>query len=87
LHELIVETAGNAHLLGMHRPVAVYVHIASFRSRRGLRRADEGLAEHQQIAAAYDRRDPDRAVTALTRHVERSRDVVLSAVARTGGVL
>jgi DNA-binding GntR family transcriptional regulator len=87
LHELVVETAGNSYLTGMYRGLDAYVHIANFSSRRGLRRADTGLEEHRAIAAAYQQRDPDLAATTITRHIERSRDVVLRAMEQLGGLL
>jgi DNA-binding GntR family transcriptional regulator len=87
LHELVVETAGSDFLMGLFRQVSVYVYIVNYRSRRGLRRADQGLAEHRAILAAYERRDPDLAAATITRHVERSRDVVLRALAQHGELL
>jgi DNA-binding GntR family transcriptional regulator len=87
LHELVVETAGNARLMDIYRQLEAYVHITNYRSRRGLRRADLALEEHRAIAAAYQRRDPDLAASTVTRHIERSRDAVLQAIAKLGGVL
>jgi DNA-binding GntR family transcriptional regulator len=87
LHELIVETAGNAFLQTIHRQVNVHVHIASFQLRRGIRRADIGLREHQAIADAYEQRDPALLTTTLTQHIERSREVTLQAMAKLGDVL
>jgi len=86
-HELIVETADNTYIDGIYRQLAAHFHIANYRSRLGLRRADLGLAEHRTIAEAYERRDPDTAATTLLHHVQRSRDVVLEAVATLGDVL
>ena len=86
-HELIVETANNSYLEAMYRQLGAHFHIANYRSRLGLRRADLGLAEHRAIAEAYERHDPDAAATTLKRHVERSRDVVLEAMATLGDVL
>jgi DNA-binding GntR family transcriptional regulator len=87
LHELLVETAANAHLLSMYRQLDAYVHIANFRSRRGIRRADVGLEEHRAIAAAYEQRDPERAAAIVTGHLERSRDVLLKALPQLGDLL
>ena len=86
-HELIVETAGNSYLESIYRQLGAHFHIANYRSRVGLRRADLGLAEHRAIAEAYARRDADAAAVTLLRHVERSRDVVLEAVATLGELL
>ena len=86
-HELIVETADNSYLESIYRQLGAHFHIANYRSRLGLRRADLGLAEHRAIAEAYERRDPEVAAITLRRHVERSRDVVLEAVAALGEVL
>jgi DNA-binding GntR family transcriptional regulator len=87
LHELLIETAGNRYLVAMHRRVSAHFHIMNYHSRRGLRRADLGLQEHRTIVQAYDRRDPDLAATTLTRHIERSCDVLLQAMAKLGDVL
>ena len=86
-HELIVETADNSYLESIYRQLGAHFHIANYRSRLGLRRADLGLAEHRAIADAYERHDPEAAAARLRRHVERSRDVVLEAVATLGDVL
>ncbi len=86
-HELIVETADNAYLLAMYRQLSAYVHIVDYRSRLGLRRASLGLAEHRAIAEAYARADPKAVLATLKRHIERSRDVVLQAMAKLGEVL
>lgn len=87
LHELVVETAASAFLLSLFRHVSVYVHIVNFRSRRGLRRADLGLQEHRAILAAYEQRDAEGAAAILARHAERSRDVVLQALAQNTELL
>lgn len=87
LHELIIKSAGNGYLVAMHRQVSAHFHIMNYQSRRGLRRADLGLQEHRTIVRAYDRRDPDLAADTLTRHIERSCDVLLQAMAKLGGVL
>lgn len=86
-HELIVETAENDYLLAMYRQLSAHVHIVDYRSRLGLRRASLGLAEHRAIAEAYARADPKLAAATLKRHIERSRDVVLQAMAKLGEVL
>jgi DNA-binding GntR family transcriptional regulator len=86
-HELVVLTADNPYLLGMYRQLSMHVHIVDYQSRQGLRRASQGLAEHRAIAEAYARADPDLAAATLTRHIERSRDVVLQAMAKLGDVL
>jgi len=80
LHELVVETADNVFLLGLFKQVNVYVHIVNFHSRRGLRRADQGLKEHQAIASAYERADGSLLEATITQHIERSRDVVLKSM-------
>ena len=87
LHELLVETANNAHLMSIYRQLDAYVHIANYRSRRGIRRADVGLEEHRTIAAAYEQRDPELAATIVTRHLDRSRDVLLKALPQLGDLL
>lgn len=87
LHELIVETAGNAFLQSIHRQISVHVHIASYQSRRGIRRADAGLREHRAIVEAYDCRDPELITATLTQHIERSRDVALQAMEQLGDIL
>jgi DNA-binding GntR family transcriptional regulator len=87
LHELIVETANNAHLLGMYRRLSAHFHIIDFRSRRGLRRADLALVEHRAIADAYARRDADLVRATLRRHIGRSRDVILEALTVHDGPL
>jgi GntR family transcriptional regulator, rspAB operon transcriptional repressor len=87
LHELVVETAASDLLLALFRQVNVYVHIVNYRSRRGLRRADLGLQEHRAIADAYEQRDAGRAAEVATRHITRSRDVVLQAITQHGAVL
>jgi DNA-binding GntR family transcriptional regulator len=81
-HELILETAQNKYILSMHQQIRSQVHIVDFHSRRGIRRADLGLAEHRTIALAYEQRDPELAVATVTMHVERSRDATLLATAR-----
>lgn len=81
LHELIIETANNGHLLGLYRRLSAHFHIIDFHSRRGLRRADLALQEHRAIAEAYERRDAELARTTLRRHIGRSRDVILEAMA------
>src|SRR5688572_18429913 len=86
-HELIVETADNSYLESIYRQLGAHFHIANYRSRLGLRRADLGLVEHRAIADAYECRDPEAAATTLRHHVQRSRDVVLEAVATLGDVL
>jgi DNA-binding GntR family transcriptional regulator len=86
-HELIVETADNPYLVSMYRQLSAHVHIVDYQSRRGLRRAGLGLEEHHAIAEAYANRDPKLAAKTLARHIERSRDVVLAAMAKLGGVL
>ena len=86
-HELLVESADNSYLDGIYRQLGGHFHIANYRSRLGLRRADLGLAEHRAIAEAYERHDAESAATTLRRHIERSRDVVLEAVATLGDVL
>lgn len=86
-HELIVESADNSYLESIYRQLGAHFHIANYRSRLGLRRADLGLVEHRAIAEAYERRDPEAAAATLRRHVERSRDVVLEAMATLGDVL
>ena len=87
LHELIVETANNAHLLGLYHRLSAHFHIIDFRSRRGLRRADLAMHEHRSIADAYDRRDPALARATLRRHITRSRDVILEAMAAQDDLL
>jgi DNA-binding GntR family transcriptional regulator len=85
-----VQTADNRFLLGLHRQAAVHTHAVSFASlhaRRGLRRTDEGLREHEAIVEAFERRDPQGAATVLERHIERSRDVALQALAGPADVL
>jgi DNA-binding GntR family transcriptional regulator len=86
-HQLVVETAANAYLQGMYRQLSMHVHIVDYQSRRGLRRASQGLEEHRAIAEAFARDDPDLAAATLTRHIERSRDVALRAMAKLGDVL
>jgi DNA-binding GntR family transcriptional regulator len=86
-HELIVETAANSYLESIYRQLGAHFHIANYRSRIGLRRADLGRAEHRAIADAYARRDAEAAAATLQRHVERSRNVVLEAVATLGELL
>jgi DNA-binding GntR family transcriptional regulator len=86
-HELIVETVDNPYLLGIYRRLSTHVHIVDYQSRRGLRRAGLADEEHRAIAAAYASRDPELAAKTLARHVERSRDVVLQAMAKLGEVL
>jgi DNA-binding GntR family transcriptional regulator len=86
-HELLVETGDNPYLLGMYRQLNTQVHIVDYQSRRGLRRASLGLEEHRAIDDAYARRDPEAAASVVTRHIERSRDVVLQAIAKLGDVL
>jgi DNA-binding GntR family transcriptional regulator len=86
-HELIVETADNPYLLGMYRQLSAQAHIVDYQSRRGLRRASLAHEEHRTIADAYANRDPKVAAKTLARHVERSRDVVLQAIAKLGDVL
>jgi DNA-binding GntR family transcriptional regulator len=86
-HQLIVETAENPYLLGMYRRLSLLVHIVDYQSRRGLRRASRGLEEHRAIAEAYAREDAAAASATLTRHIERSRSVVLQAMAKLGDVL
>jgi DNA-binding GntR family transcriptional regulator len=87
LHELIVESADNSYVQSIYRQLSAHFHIADFRSRRGVRRADLGLLEHRAIVEAYERRDPERAAAALTRHIQRSRDVVLRAMDHANDVL
>ncbi|HEV2122664.1 MAG TPA: GntR family transcriptional regulator [Chloroflexota bacterium] len=82
LHQIIIATAHNSYLETLHRLLRAHVHIVDFQWRRGLRRADLGLEEHRTIVDAYERRDPDLAAATVIRHVERSRDVVLQAIAR-----
>lgn len=86
IHELIVTSASNPYLLNMHRQLSAHVNIVDMHSRRGLRRAALGLEEHRSVAEAYERGDPDLAVATLTRHIERSRDVVLQASIKLGRV-
>ena len=87
LHGLVVETANNSYLLAIYRQLSAHFHIVDFRSRQGLRRADLGQQEHRTIVEAYQRRLPDLAAATMARHVERSRDVVLQAMAKLGDVL
>jgi len=87
LHGLVVETADNSYLVGIYRQLSAHFHIVDFRSRQGLRRADLGQQEHRTIVEAYERRDADLAATTMARHIERSRDVVLQAMAKLGDVL
>jgi DNA-binding GntR family transcriptional regulator len=89
-HELLVQTADNRFLLGLHRQAAVHTHAVSFatlHARRGLRRTDEGLREHEAIVEAFERRDPRGAAAVLERHIERSRDVALQALVGPADVL
>jgi DNA-binding GntR family transcriptional regulator len=89
-HELVVETAGNDFLLGLHRQAALHIHTvsyASLRAKRGLRRASAALAEHAAVAEAYEQRDGERAAAVLARHIERSRQVALQALDRAEDVL
>ena len=50
---------------------------------------DSRLPEGQrkERAQAYADRDPKLAAKTLARHIERSRDVVIQALAKLGGVL
>ena len=86
-HELVLQTACNARLVAIYRQLEAYVHITNYRSRRGLRRADLALEEHDALAAAYERRETDLAAKIVTRHIERSRDAVLEALVNLGNVL
>jgi len=45
------------------------------------------MEEHRAIAAAYEQRDPELARATLRRHITRSRDVILEAMAAQGSVL
>ena len=89
-HELVVETAHNGFLLGLHRQTAAHIHVVSYtnlRAKRGLRRAGNGLREHGEIVDAFERRDPDAAAAAVIHHIERSREVALQALAHMGDVI
>jgi DNA-binding GntR family transcriptional regulator len=86
-HELLVQTGDNPYLLAMYRQLSMHVHIVDYQSRRGIRRASRALDEHRTIAIAYTHGDGDLAATTVTRHIERSRDVVLQAMATLGDVV
>ena len=87
LHEVVVETGGNEFLTSVYRQLSGYFHIADYRSRRGLRRADLGLQEHRAIVRAYEKGDGELAAETVRRHIERSRDVLLKAMETAGEAL
>jgi DNA-binding GntR family transcriptional regulator len=76
-HDVILKIAGNEVIRSTLSNQHVHLHI--FRLMFHTRVTQEALEEHENLLAAFRAGDPEAARQAMTIHIERSRDRLLSA--------
>jgi len=82
LHRTLVRLSGNRHLLKIYDELNVHLHIARLRGARSRWRARvaEEHSEHLDILHALEDRSAPRLATALSRHIERAKAVLLASL-------
>jgi len=73
-HDLLHQTAGNDRLRALSSDLANFVRRFSVESFASPERMEDMLAEHEEIVAAIETRDPARAERAARHHIAAARD-------------
>jgi DNA-binding GntR family transcriptional regulator len=81
-HWILIRASGNKRLAEMYETLNAHLKIARINTPREdwLSRADEDQAEHEEIVDALERKDADAAKQALTKHIRRSKDVLVAGI-------
>jgi DNA-binding GntR family transcriptional regulator len=84
-HELIIRLSGNQKLLAVYRQLRTPIHIAGvhYRSENWLARVEQEQREHRAIVRALERRDAEAIKRAITAHLTRAQDSLVSDVERS----
>lgn len=89
-HRLIIEASGNRRLAAMYEDLKAHLQIVRVHSlsvRDSMDRLPEERREHEEILAALEARDGERAVRALSRHIERARTALMASLQQSSGNL
>jgi DNA-binding GntR family transcriptional regulator len=78
-HDLIAQASGNKTLLEMLRGLATRIH-ALRHIDRGKTRRRESLKDHKAIYQALKKRDAKKAEEAITQHIRKGKEHVLSTL-------
>lgn len=76
-HQVIVEAAGNQKLLELYEALNVHIQVARVYYMATDKRARQVCREHENILAAYTKRDVTATQDALRRHLDTARHAVL----------
>ncbi len=77
MHDAIVVAVGNTILTRAYMVNAVKIRLIHQERVRIVGRVETAMEEHLDILAALAARDPDRAVAAMTRHIDTTRRIAL----------
>lgn len=78
-HDLIAQASGNRTLLQMLRGLATRVHVL-WQMDKGKTRRRESLKDHKTISQALKERDARKAEEAITQHISKGKEHVLSTL-------
>ena len=82
LHMLILRASRNRRLEQMYRTLNAHLTMARVHGHTGdwSSRIQQEQAEHEEIVEAMERRDGDRLVRAMRRHILRAKESLLQAI-------
>ena len=85
-HHLIIEASGNRRLAAMYEDLKAHLQIVRVHSvsvSDSMGRLPDERREHEEILLALEARDGERAVRALTRHIERARTALMESLKKS----
>ncbi len=77
LHDTVITATGNAIIAKAYLVNSVKIHLIHQERLRIAGRIETAMAEHLAVIAAFEARDPEAAVLAITRHIDNARRIAL----------
>jgi DNA-binding GntR family transcriptional regulator len=84
-HHILITASGNKRLAEIYQTLNTHLKIARIHAPRQdwLSRLDEEQAEHEEIVSAMELKDAEAAKRALTKHIQRAKEVLVAGILKT----